>query len=817
MTRQVCIHGHFYQPPREDPWLGCIVNEASAAPIRLWNERILRESYAPLAYARRQDEHGRITDIVNCYEWISFNFGPTLMQWLDRRAPHIVQRIIEADKASLARWGHGNAIAQVYHHIIMPLASEMDKELEVAWSVADFTKRYGRKPEGMWLSECAVDTASLEMLAMHGIKFTILAPRQAKSIAPIAAPGTHSGGPADTPPSAPASTGTGSPPDASGDVWQRINESDLDIRYPYLVELPSGRSISIFFYNGPISQAVAFEHLLHDGEAYWRRLSGAAGEGLLTVGTDGETYGHHFAFGEMALAYVLAQAYSGRDGMALTNYARFLAENPPRFKVRLHEPSSWSCVHGVERWRSNCGCTDGGHHGWNQEWRGPLRNCVEIVNKKVDEFFFERGKTVFNDSRAALVDYGSVLADPNEAEAFIARHLKNPELEDQARHLLSMQERTLASRASCAWFFDDISRLEPLNSMTFAVRAAELLKNLGGPDIVPLMKNELAGARSNKPEEGSGADILEHRVLPRRESLASLCLQGLSALWLSGHWLYGMPGEGARRMSWPSASVEVLEFAEEIHTRTIVGKAVVRYFDEQQGQEVEFEWLPPFPMPIFCEEFYCEMLNTTLLQQSWIKVKSRTGEIFDSKFADLPQHKQQGLIMIMLSSLGKSNLEKLMPFALHAISTLQPWDESQHEQPLAELWSEFLPYLGLACVTAEGVSDEQRKEAAGYIRMQEITQQQKQRMLNLIEGVVLRALGVDAGAILSFSKSTGTLKEVVREDPSEPNLQLAKSYVDRANAMELNINWWSAQNRVWDIGLKKPELRELASKLWFRI
>ncbi len=793
MTRQLCIHGHFYQPPREDPWLGCILNEASAAPIRLWNERILRESYAPLAYARRQDDQGRITDIINCYEWISFNFGPTLMQWLDRRAPHIVRRITGADKASLARWGHGNAIAQIYHHIIMPLASEQDKELEVAWSVADFKKRYGRQPEGMWLSECAVDTASLETLANHGIKFTILAPRQAKSIAPI----TPANG-------------------QSGD-WQRIDESQFDIRYPYLVELPSGRSISVFFYNAPISQAVAFERLLRDGESFWHRLSGASGEGLLTVGTDGETYGHHFTFGEMALAYVLAQAYSGREGMSLTNYARFLADNPPRFKVLLHESSSWSCVHGVERWRSNCGCTDGGHANWNQEWRGPLRECVEIVKSKVDEFFFERGKTVFKDPQAALVDYGCVLADPSEERAFVARHFKDQDSQDQGWHLLSMQEQSLASLASCAWFFDDISRLEPLNSMTFALRASELLKNLGGPDLLPLMKDALAKARSNKPEEGSGADIFERTVMPRRESPASLCLQGLSALWLSGHWVSGMPGETARRMSWPSASVELLEFGEDLAKRTIVGKAVLRYFNEQHGQEIEFDWLPPFPMTLACPEFCCELLNTTLLRQSRIAVRSSNGEISESKFTDLPLHKRQGLVMIMLTSLGKSNMEKLMPFAMHAISVLEPWEEAQHEQPLAELWSEFLPYLGLACVTAEGVSDEQRKEAARYINMQHITEQQHRRMLDIIESAVLGALGMDMGSILNFSKDTETLEETIEVYPSDPNIQLAKTYVDRANAMDLSINWWRVQNRVWDLGVSKPELRELASCLWFRV
>ena len=318
MPNFICIHGHFYQPPREDPWMNQIFPEGSAAPFKHWNERICRESYAPLAWARRLDSQGRIIELVNCYEWMSFNFGPTLMAWLERSAADTYERIVEADKKSVERFGHGNAMAQIYHHVIMPLAKDRDKRVEVAWAVADFRARYGREPEGIWLSETAVDSATLEILAEFGFKFTILAPRQASAIAPV-----------------------------GSDDWREVQEHEVDVRRPYLVELESGKTISVFFYNGPISQAVAFEGLLSDGEKYWNKIRDNLGHGLLSVGTDGETYGHHFAFGEMALAYVLDQARSGRDDVELTNYATYLAANPPYEKVRIHEKSSWSCYHGL--------------------------------------------------------------------------------------------------------------------------------------------------------------------------------------------------------------------------------------------------------------------------------------------------------------------------------------------------------------------------------------------------------------------------------------------------------------------------------------
>ena len=379
MQKALCIHGHFYQPPREDPWLGRILPEGSAAPWRHWNERICRESYAPLARARRLDGKGRIVELLNCYEWMSFNVGPTLLSWMARSAPDTLARLREADHKSLARLGHGNALAQIYHHVIMPLASKESKELEVAWAVDDFAAHFDRAPEGMWLSETAVDTPTLEVLAAAGIRFTILAPSQATAVSD------------------------------DGKHWHDVDAGSLDISKPYKVLLPSGRPMAVFFYHGALSQAVAFDRLLADGEQFFRRLAGAAGPGLLALATDGETYGHHFHFGEMALAYVLDQARSGREGLSLTNFATFLETSPPTTYARIREASAWSCAHGVERWRSDCGCTTGGHAGYNQRWRAPLRRALDTLDAKITAHCAIAGRTLFTSAEIALREYGKVM------------------------------------------------------------------------------------------------------------------------------------------------------------------------------------------------------------------------------------------------------------------------------------------------------------------------------------------------------------------------------------------------------------------------
>ncbi|NCD25293.1 MAG: DUF3536 domain-containing protein [Deltaproteobacteria bacterium] len=496
MSKNLCIHGHFYQPPRFDPWLEDVLPEGSAAPEHDWNARIARECYTPLAFARRLDASGMIAELINCYAWMSFNFGPTLLRWMERHAPGTYARIQEADRLGLARLGHGNALAQVYHHAIMPLATELDKNLEIGWAIQDFEARFNRAPEGMWLAETAVDIPTLTALAEAGIAFTILAPRQARAVR---------GG--------------------DGGAFQPVTEDNLDTTRPYLVRLPQGKSISVFFYDSPVSRAVAFERLLENGEQFWTRLGHGFGGGLRHIATDGESYGHHFKFGEMALAYVIDQARQGRDGIQPTNHAAYLAAHPATDEALIHENSSWSCVHGLGRWMTHCGCADGGHPDWIQDWRRPLRRCLNYLKYYVDEHYFKTGPTLVQNAGQALAEYGRVLAGTDALEDFLGRHGRpglGTEDRRMACRLLVMQRCALASFSSCAWFFDDIARIEPLNGLTNARRAMDLLLATGGPDVEAGFERILHEAQSNMREDWDGVSLWRTQVSPRRPVLSAL-------------------------------------------------------------------------------------------------------------------------------------------------------------------------------------------------------------------------------------------------------------------------------------------------------
>jgi len=382
--RFVTIHGHFYQPPRENPWLEAVEVQDSAAPYHDWNERVTAECYAPNTAARRVGEDNRILDIVNNFEKISFNIGPTLLSWLDRHAPQVYRSILEADRRSVeAHSGHGNAIAQVYNHVILPLASRRDKVTQVRWGRRDFQERFERDPEGMWLPETAVDNESLEILADAGMKFTILAPHQARRIRRI---GTE--------------------------AWQEVNDR-VDPSRPYLWRGPGGRTLAVFFYDGPISQAIAFEDGLARGENLVARLKAGFvadrdGVQLVHCATDGESYGHHKQFGDMALAAATAQVEA--EGFAvLTNYGAFLAKQPPAFEVQIRELTSWSCVHGVERWRSDCGCKT--RPDWHQRWRGPLREALDWLRDQIDAFYESHASAFLKNPWEARDAYIDVILD----------------------------------------------------------------------------------------------------------------------------------------------------------------------------------------------------------------------------------------------------------------------------------------------------------------------------------------------------------------------------------------------------------------------
>ena len=496
MKRYICIHGHFYQPPRENPWLEAIGRQISAHPYHDWNERVNIECYAPNAYARILGKGERIVSIENNYSRISFNFGPTLLSWMEEKAPDVYRAVLRADRESRERFsGHGSALAQGYNHIIMPLADRRDKITQVLWGIEDFKRRFDRMPEGMWLPETAVDMESLDIMAEQGIRFTILAPHQAKRVRPL----------------------------KKGSAWLDVKENTIDTTMPYLCKLPSGRTIALFFYNGELSRAVAFDKLLVDGNKFYNRLMFGFNGGnqtaqLAHIATDGETYGHHHKFGEMALAFALKSIETTED-VALTNYGEFLDKYPPDHEVEIAENTSWSCFHGVERWRSDCGCKTGSHPEWNQKWRAPVRKAVNWLRDTLAVPFESEGKALFHDPWDARNGYISVLSDRSRksTDAFFERYVKKP-LDEKDRikalKLLEMQRHTLLSATSCAWFFDDVSRIEPIQVMQYAKRALELHRDITGEDLEGTLLDILETAKSNDPSYGDGRKVYEIHVRP---------------------------------------------------------------------------------------------------------------------------------------------------------------------------------------------------------------------------------------------------------------------------------------------------------------
>jgi alpha-amylase/alpha-mannosidase (GH57 family) len=493
-VKYVCIHGHFYQPPRENPYLEAVELQDSAYPYHDWNERITAECYAPNAASRIQDSENRIVKLLNNYAHISFNFGPTLLSWMKEQASRVYDAILQADRESGERFnGHGSALAQGYNHMILPLANRRDKVTQVKWGIRDFESRFGRRPEGMWLPEAAVDTETLEVLAENGIKFTILAPRQAQRIRP-----------------------------KESAEYEDVSGARIDPARAYLAELPSKNQINLFFYDGPISQGVAFEGLLNDGKRFADRLmSGFSdtrqGPQLVHIATDGESYGHHHHYGEMALSFAVDAIQSG-TAAKLTNYGEFLEQYPPEHAVEIVENSSWSCVHGIERWRTDCGCNTGGHP-WNQQWRAPLRAALDWLRDRLAPIYESRLQEYLRDPWASRDDYIRVILDRSEEsrQAFFADHAIRPlEAQEQVTvlKLLEMQRHTLLMYTSCGWFFDELSGLETTQVIHYAGRAVRLAEECSGESIEPEFLQHLVLAKSNLPEHGDGAKIYEKWVKP---------------------------------------------------------------------------------------------------------------------------------------------------------------------------------------------------------------------------------------------------------------------------------------------------------------
>lgn len=511
----LCLHAHFYQPPRENPWLEAIEVQTSAAPYHDWNERIHSECYLPNARARVLDSKNFITGIANNYEKISFNFGPTLLSWLEKAHPETYLKILEADAISRKEHGgHGNAIAQVYNHVIMPLANRRDKVTQVLWGIEDFKKRFERMPEAMWLAETACNDETLEVLAEAGLKYCILEPNQAEAVRPL---------------------------NNKEAQWNDVSAGTIDPRKPYRYFLRnnSGQFIDLFFYDGPISKAMGFEDLLFEAKRFMDRIESAVLKDrraqLIHMATDGETYGHHKAFGERVIAY-LTRVEAPKRSFHLTNYGEFLELCQPREEVRIkpgenNEGTSWSCPHGVKRWKEHCGCRGDGAESWNQNWRKNLRQTFDWLRDELAGIFEAEGKQYLKDVWQARNEYIYVVLQRSEVarKNFFEKHAAR-ELNDQEKvnclRLLECQRHAMLMYTSCGWFFTEVSGIETIQVIEYAARAIQLAEESTGRPLEAEFLNRLAQVKSNVPEWGDAKKIYEKNIRPKK-----LILQDLAACY----------------------------------------------------------------------------------------------------------------------------------------------------------------------------------------------------------------------------------------------------------------------------------------------
>lgn len=497
----VCIHGHFYQPPREDPFFEELFAQPSASPEHDWNERVYKESYLPNSASRVLDHEGRIRSIWNNYSCMSFNFGPTLVGWLRDKHPRFLGYLREADRKALSRSGSGCAMAQAHSHLILPLSSDLDLEVQIRWGKASFRGIFGRNPAGMWLPETAVDLRTLRCLKKHGVQFTILGSHQCSAVS------------------------------RGGEGWVKVDEGSLDPFRPYRVSLGGGEHIWVFFFHRALSGELAFGGLLRSGDLMFQRLKEELRRALvgrergdpppcLLLACDGETFGHHHKFGEMALSRFF-ELVEGDEGLALTLPEAVLSLHADsKWEARIKENTSWSCSHGVERWRSDCGCSTGGEPNWHQRWRGPLREAVEFLRDRADEVFLSLGEKLFLDPLEALFEYARVFEGAEDRGVFAATHFRDQERASECWKLLELQRMKLYSQTSCGWFFSDVSGLETIQILSYAARALSLIRDLSGVDFEGRFVEILEKAEGNRPSFRNGRLVYEKLVLPSISDLS---------------------------------------------------------------------------------------------------------------------------------------------------------------------------------------------------------------------------------------------------------------------------------------------------------
>ena len=790
MNRAIIVHGHFYQPPRESPWLESIEVQDSAAPFHDWNERVTAECYAPNTAARRVDDDNRVLDIVDNFEKISFNIGPTLFAWLERHRPDVYAKIIEADRASVAARGHGNACAQVFNHMIMPLATRRDKVTQVRWGIDDFRARFGREPEGLWLPETAVDNESLEVLAEAGVKFTILAPHQAQRVRPL---GTE--------------------------AWEDVS-GGIDPSRAYLWRGPRGLRLALFFYDGPISRAIAFERLLERSENLVAWLNAAFSDArtwpqLVHCATDGETYGHHSRFGEMALAAAVQQIEA--EGTAtLTNYGAFLAANPPTHEVEIHEHTSWSCAHGIERWRADCGCRTRGD--WHQRWRAPLRDALDWLRDQIDSFFEARASAHLKDPWAARDDYATVLLDrsPERLEAFFADRARgqlDPAARVEARRLLELERNRLLMYTSCGWFFDEISAIEPVQILRYAAMALQYLNDLGGGRLEDEFVRRLAAAPSNLRAMRDGAEVYRRLVRPAAVNLSRVvthyAITGLLAEYPADARVYAY-------------RVERLDGARETADGTTLAVAHVRVSSEITGETREVVYaLAHFGG----HDFSCGV-------RSWDDQAT-----YDALKADLlARCARQSVADLVrgldeyfpggLSSLGHLFLDERRRVLANVIrATLE-----RHEETYRKIWEEnrkLVHYLRDA--------DAPIPEALAIIARHVLEQQVSFELLSVPEltaipyrvvgiGEEAKALGLTLDLMpqrFVMQSAVARVLALVAELPSRERVAQATALIEGARRLGIRYGHWAAQNRFFQIWSERPdargELLPLATALGFSL
>jgi alpha-amylase/alpha-mannosidase (GH57 family) len=788
MNRHVCIHGHFYQPPRGNPWLEEVELQDSAYPYHDWNERITAECYAPNTASRILDAERRIIDIVNNYAKISFNFGPTLLSWMEKKAPHVYGAIIEADRLSQEHFsGHGSALAQAYNHMIMPLANSMDKRTQVIWGIRDFEHRFGRKPEGMWLAETAVDFETLDILAEHGIAFTILAPHQARRVRRLGEA-----------------------------TWSDVSGGKVDPKMHYQCKLPSGRVITLFFYDGPVSRDVAFGDLLKSGEHLATRLLGlfskSEGPLLAHIATDGESYGHHHRFGDMALAYALH--YIESNSLAkITNYGEYLEKFPPNHQVEIFENTSWSCTHGVERWQSDCGCNTGTHPRWGQAWRAPLREAMDWLRDALIRVYEEQMASYVQDPWEARNDYIGVILDRSTRNlgSFVSKHItRKPSRDDKVKllKLLEMQRHAMLMFTSCAWFFDEISGIETVQVMQYASRALQLANEVSGEDLEPDYMKIFERAPSNVSEFKNGAEVWASFVKPATIDLlragahyavSSLFEEYPETIKISAYTAkseaYDLSEAGIQRLAVGKALVSSDITGEE----TAIGFAVLHLGDHNLIGGVR-KYMGDEPFSLMHQEIKKAFDKSDVPEV--IRLMDKHFETHNYSLWHLFKDEQRKVLNQILDSTLKELEASFRQIYERHYPVMQVMKEMRI--PLPEAFAS-----ATELIVGTDIRQEFQKEELDFERIEKLLEETKRWSLELEEK--------DLGFVVS--QKINSLMEQLSKAPADISLFDTIGHIFKVmSALNLQLNLWEAQNVYFSLGKERyDEMEERAAEKGDRV